>query len=85
MNQHILFPDIQQWINDGVNFPVQQSGQLIECWVSKEWLEKEAGHTITSNKEGLSTFDSLRFDIEEIIEERIEDECFTELGHVELK
>ncbi len=84
MNQHILFPDIQHWVNEGVNFPAQQSGQLIECWVSKGWLEKESGKKIYNSKEGLSIFESLRFDIEEIIEERIEEECFTESGQIVL-
>ncbi|MDG2932494.1 DUF1488 family protein, partial [Vibrio parahaemolyticus] len=40
MNQSILFPDIQSWdeVSQSVNFSAQQSGALIECFVTKQKL-----------------------------------------------
>ncbi|WP_087023561.1 DUF1488 domain-containing protein [Thaumasiovibrio subtropicus] len=87
MNQSILFPDIQTYdaVNAGVIFPAQQSGALIECFVSTHWLVMTAGKPLSNEQEILAQFSDSRFDLEEIAEERIEDEDFDTDGRVVIK
>lgn len=84
MNQSILFPDIQSWdeSSQSVNFPAQQSGALIECYVTKQKLSKMSGLDIEDEQEAVEAFLALRFDLEEMVEELIEDEAFNEEGHI---
>ena len=84
MNQSILFPDIQSWdeVSQSVNFSAQQSGALIECFVTKQKLEKLSGSELDTEQAVLSAFIDYRFDLEEIAEELIEDEAFNEEGHI---
>lgn len=86
MNQSILFPDIQDWSEEfqAVIFPAQQSGALIECVVSPRRLSQLAGREIGQGKEALQQFKALRFDIEELAEELIEQEAFNPAGQIEL-
>ncbi|MDK9739188.1 DUF1488 family protein [Vibrio sp. D404a] len=86
MNQSILFPDIQTWDeeNQSVVFPAQQSGALIECLVSLEQLAKLAGREVESDQ-ALSVFNELRFDLEELAEELIEEEEFNSSGQIEIQ
>lgn len=85
MNQNILFPDIQTWVakRKVVIFPAQQAGQLIECIISLDKLSELAGYQIQEDKV-LIEFEALRFDLEELAEEAIEDEIFNLAGDVEL-
>ncbi|MDF2155114.1 DUF1488 domain-containing protein [Vibrio sp. CAU 1672] len=84
MNQSILFPDIQSWdeASQSVSFPAQQSGALIECYVTKHKLAKISGSIIETEQQALSAFGDCRFDLEEIAEELIEDEAFNQEGHI---
>jgi len=84
MNQSILFPDIQDWSEElqAIIFPVQQSGALIECVVSLGRLSQLAGTEIMAGEDALQQFKALRFDIEELAEERIEEEAFNADGQV---
>ncbi|MBR9789298.1 MAG: DUF1488 domain-containing protein [Vibrionaceae bacterium] len=84
MNQSILFPDIQSWNEplQSVNFPAQQSGALIECYVTKQKLAKMSGSDVEGEQQAVEAFIALRFDLEEIAEELIEDEAFDEEGHI---
>lgn len=86
MNQSILFPDMQEWHAElkAVTFPAQQSGALIECIVSVEELMKLSGMTINSEQEALAAFVCVRFDLEELAEELIEDEAFNQFGQIEV-
>lgn len=86
MNQSILFPDRQEWHAElkAVTFPAQQSGALIECIVSVEELMKLSGMAIDSQQEALTAFASVRFDLEELAEELIEDEAFNQFGQIEV-
>ncbi|PWI31834.1 DUF1488 domain-containing protein [Vibrio albus] len=86
MNQSILFPDIQDWNEEKqvIIFPAQQAGALIECVISLGKLTQLAGKEISSGEEALQQFNVLRFDIEELAEERIEEEEFNSAGQVEL-
>ncbi|HGF5190046.1 TPA: DUF1488 domain-containing protein [Vibrio parahaemolyticus] len=84
MNQSILFPDMQSWdgLSQSVNFAAQQSGALIECFVTKQKLEKLSGSELDTEQAVISAFIDYRFDLEEIAEELIEDEAFNEEGHI---
>jgi len=84
MNQDILFADIQSWDNDkrAVNFPAQQAGALITCWVSLQWLQKKTVQELTTESDILAVFSANRFDLEELAEELIEDEAFDSEGHI---
>ena len=84
MNQSILFPDIQSWdeVSQSVNFSAQQSGALIECFVTKQKLEKLSGSLIETGQAAIKVFTDYRFDLEEMAEELIEDEAFNEEGHI---
>ncbi len=84
MNQSILFPDLQSWDESlqSVNFPAQQSGALIECYVTKQKLIKVSGTEIESQQQAIEAFIASRFDLEEIAEELIEDEAFDEEGRI---
>ncbi len=84
MNQSILFPDMQSWDepSQSVRFPAQQSGALIECYVTKQKLVKMSGSDIKSEQQALEAFVACRFDLEDIAEELIEDEAFNEEGHI---
>ncbi|YCO03702.1 DUF1488 family protein [Vibrio sp. VNB-15] len=84
MNQSILFPDMQSWdeASQSVNFVAQQSGALIECYVTKQKLEKLRGSLIETEQAAIKVFTDYRFDLEEIAEELIEDEAFDEEGHI---
>lgn len=86
MNQSILFPDIQEWNPEleAVVFPAQQSGALIECLVSMQELQKISGVDINSEEEALAAFADVRFDLEELAEELIEDEAFNQSGQIEV-
>ncbi|EGQ9768214.1 DUF1488 domain-containing protein [Vibrio alginolyticus] len=84
MNQSILFPDIQSWdeVSQSVNFSAQQSGALIECFVTKQKLEKLSGSLIETEQAAIKVFTDYKFDLEEMAEELIEDEAFNEEGHI---
>ncbi|ELA9430330.1 DUF1488 domain-containing protein [Vibrio parahaemolyticus] len=84
MNQSILFPGMQSWdeVSQSVNFAAQQSGALIECFVTKQKLEKLSGSELDTEQAVISAFIDYRFDLEEIAEELIEDEAFNEEGHI---
>ncbi len=86
MNQSILFPDMQEWNSEleAVIFPAQQSGALIECVVTVKELVKISGTSINSEKEALDVFADVRFDLEELAEELIEDEAFNQFGQIEV-
>lgn len=84
MNQSILFPDIQSWdeSSQSVNFPAQQSGALIECYVTKQKLTKMSGLSVECEQQAIEAFIAFRFDLEEMAEELIEDEAFNEEGYI---
>ncbi len=84
MNQSILFPELQSWdeLLQSVNFPAQQSGALIECYVTKQKLAKMSASDVEGEQQAIAAFIACRFDLEEIAEELIEDEAFDEEGHI---
>lgn len=84
MNQDILFSDIQTWdaVRAAVNFPAQQGGALISCWVSFNWLQHHTGKALNNEADILAEFSACRFDIEELAEVMIEDESFDDNGDI---
>lgn len=86
MNQDILFADIQLWDSQkqAVNFPAQQAGALITCWVSLAWLQKKAELPLIEEADILTTFSANRFDLEELAENMIEEEEFSHEGDIEI-
>ena len=86
MNQDILFADIQLWDSEkqAVNFPAQQAGALITCWVSLSWLQKKTAQPLVEEADILSVFAANRFDLEELAETMIEDEEFNQGGDIEI-
>lgn len=87
MNQSILFPDIQTWDDDkqAVVFPAQQSGALIECLVSVDQLKQMSGQTIDNDRRAIEVFNELRFEIEELAEELIEEEEYDSSGFIHIE
>ncbi len=86
MNQDILFADIQLWDNQkqAVNFPAQQAGALITCWVSLSWLQKKVEQPLNEEADILATFVANRFDLEELAEVMIEEEEFNSVGDIDI-
>ncbi|MGF1742599.1 DUF1488 domain-containing protein [Vibrio profundum] len=84
MNQSVLFPDRQHWDEKRqvVSFPVQASGLLIECFVSKGYLETSVGDELLQERQIMLAFENLRFDLEELVEQLLEEEAFNEEGHL---
>lgn len=84
MNQDILFPDLQEWQASGqrVYFPAQAMGALIPCYIGKGELERMAAQALHTEDEVLRAFDALRFDIEELATQAIEEQAFTPDGAI---
>lgn len=87
MNQSILFPDLQTWDDntESIHFPAQQSGALIECVISSIELGRLSNLTIEGEEHALKVFKSMRFDIEELVEDLIEAEEYDSSGAITLK
>ncbi|CAH0524239.1 DUF1488 family protein [Vibrio hippocampi] len=84
MNQAILFSPQASWNNERemVEFHAQQSGMLIECFISINKLKQLSSEPVINEDSAVVVFESLRFDIEELAEELIEDEEFSQDGKV---
>ncbi|RJG50671.1 DUF1488 domain-containing protein [Motilimonas pumila] len=81
MNQAIQFPDQQTWSEEKqqIEFPALVMGQLIVCRVSKASLLRLA---IVEQGEAMTLFSELRFDLEEMAEEKINAEDFAPDGGI---
>ena len=87
MNQSIIFSDNEQYIItlQQVEFQAQNNGVLISCVISLSYLQKLNEITnITSEQAinietmALTLFDNVRFDIEDLAEEMINQHAFSE-------
>ena len=91
MNQAILFSDNERYNVElqQVEFSAQCQGALITCIISVDNLfqlnDKNTELQETSETTALGLFESARFDIEELAEQMINDQDFTEHGSVYLK
>lgn len=65
-------------------FVGQQSGNLIECLVSADYLENLSQLQIDDEVMALKVFSEYRFDLEDLAEELIEAEEFNQLGQIEI-
>jgi len=93
MNQAIIFSDNEQYDkrSQQVEFQAQSQGALISCFISLSYLEKLNDHTeltpeqrINIETTALTLFDNARFDIEDLAEEMINQQTFSEDGKVYL-
>lgn len=86
MNQAILFSDDAKWDEEErqVSFSAHHMGSLIVCRVPEAVLLRMSGCDIVDEHSALDQFDQYRFDIEELAEALIEEECLNELGHAVL-
>ena len=90
MNQAILFSDNERYNPTllQVEFEAQCQGALITCIISVDNLfqlnDKNLKSQDTSETEILNSFESSRFDIEELAEQMINDQAFNEDGQVYL-
>ncbi len=58
---------------------------MIECVVSIEELSRWAGKDIEEGEQALAIFSELRFDIEEVAEELIEEEEYDSSNRIQIK
>ncbi len=86
MNQSIIFSEDAIWNNElrTVEFTAQNMGNLIVCVIPIATLERISGRQVNDETLALEQFSHYRFDLEELAEERIEEEMFNEVGQIVL-
>ncbi|MDP5255637.1 MULTISPECIES: DUF1488 domain-containing protein [unclassified Vibrio] len=86
MNQSVLFPDQCDWQEalGIITFPAQCQGALIECFVAKSTLEHHLNTSLDTQAELNEAFEQLRFDLEDIAEQKILDDDFDLQGRIEI-
>lgn len=86
MNQSIQFNDGVEWqeAQQRLMFSAQMLGTTVPCYISRHYLEQLAARPLVRLDELLQTFEALRFDIEELAEQRIAEQEFAEDGSIYL-
>ena len=86
MNQSILFNDGVVWqeTQQRLMFSAQIMGATVPCYISRHYLEQLAARPLLRPADLLQTFEALRFDIEELAEQKIEEQEFAEDGSIYL-
>lgn len=86
MNQSIQFNDGVVWqeAQQRLMFSAQMLGATVPCYISRHYLEQLAARPLVRPDELLQTFEALRFDIEELAEQRIAEQEFAEDGSIYL-
>ena len=86
MNQSIQFNDGVVWqeAQQRLMFSAQMLGATVSCYISRHYLEQLAARPLVRPDELLQTFEALRFDIEELAEQRIAEQEFAEDGSIYL-
>lgn len=86
MNQDIVIADDQCWqvAEQRVTFTAHWQGRLVPCYVTKHRLEHMTGLPLNDEAGILLAFESVRFDIEELVSLKIEEEEFAPDGGVYL-
>lgn len=86
MNQSILFNDGVVWqeTQQRLMFSAQMIGATVPCYISRHYLEQLAARPLLRPADLLQTFEALRFDIEELAEQKIEEQEFAEDGSIYL-
>ena len=81
MNQSVIFTDTLEFISGNyVEFVAQNMGVNIPCRVSVEQLCKLSGNKIETEAQAIEIAETLRFDLEECFEEKIDAEDFDDNG-----
>lgn len=86
MNQDIVIADDQCWqpAEQRIIFTAQWQGRQVPCSVTKHRLEHMTGLPLNDEAGILLAFESVRFDIEELVSLKIEEEEFAPDGGVYL-
>ena len=86
MNQSILFNGGVVWqeTQQRLMFSAQMMGATVPCYISRHYLEQLAARPLLRPADLLQTFEALRFDIEELAEQKIEEQEFAEDGSIYL-
>ena len=86
MNQSILFNDDVAWQEQEQRlvFSAQAYGATVTCYLSRHRLELVSGLDLPRPADLLFTFESVRFDLEELAEVKIGAQEFAEDGAIYL-
>ncbi|GAB1622498.1 MULTISPECIES: DUF1488 family protein [Agarivorans] len=84
MNQAIIISDDQRWqaVNQCVEFSAQVMGARVQCAVRKSTLEHLVGLPLTNDDKMLEAYHSVQFDIEELLEQKLQQEDFEPNGEI---
>ncbi len=82
MNQAIIIGDDQQWqvLNQCIEFSAQVMGAKVQCAVRKSTLEHLVGLPLSNDDKILEAYHSVQFDIEELLEQKLQQEDFEANG-----
>ena len=86
MNQSILFNDGVVWqeTQQRLMFSAQMLGVTVLCYISHHYLEQLAARPLLRPDDLLQAFETLRFDIEELAEQKMAEQEFAEDGSIYL-
>jgi len=89
MNQAILFSDNEQYQpqQQAVTFQAQCQGALITCYISVAHLyqlNEQTPPSHSSETAVMALFEAARFDIEDLAEMMIQQQCIDQAGQVDL-
>ncbi len=86
MNQSIIFPELQSYneLEEHIEFSAQQNGALLYCIIGKDKLHQISQQQAQTESELLAIFEQYRFDIEELAEQLIDNDQFSEDGKIYL-
>ena len=86
MNQSIQFNDGLEWqeAQQRLMFFAQMLGATVPCYISRHYLEQLAAGPLPRPADLLQAFETLRFDIEELAEQKIAEQEFAEDGSIYL-
>ncbi|UPW18470.1 DUF1488 domain-containing protein [Agarivorans sp. TSD2052] len=84
MNQTIIISDDQRWqaVNQRIEFSAQVMGAKVQCAVRKATLEHLVGLPLNNDDKMLEAYHSVQFDIEELLEQKLQQEDFEANGDI---
>lgn len=86
MNQDIIVGDEVYWQPEEqrLAFSSHWQGRQVFCFITQHRLEHLAGQQLPDEASAMLAFEQVRFDIEELVCERIEEEAFAPDGSISL-
>ena len=86
MNQDIIVGDEIYWQPDEqrVAFSTHWQGRQVPCFITLHRLEHLSGQQLADEANVILAFEQVRFDIEELVCERIEEAAFAPDGSISL-